>query len=327
MLEVLFYPILLLSLFLLELIYFKLADRYNIIDKPNHRSSHSEITIRGGGIIFPVSVLLGIAFFGYHYAYFLIGLLAISALSLTDDIKGLSSNLRSAIQLLAVAVMMVDLAIPLGWYWLLIILFLIVASINAYNFMDGINGITGGYSTITMASLLVVNFYVPFVNENLLGTVLMGLLVFNFFNFRKKARCFAGDVGSVSIAFIICFLIIKLIITSQNYLFIAFLLVYGLDAVTTILFRLLRKEKISEAHRSHFYQYLANEKKWPHLQVTLLYCFMQLLINGLIIKLVLLQTNTSGLSYLIALLLISATLFIVLRFSTEGKNRLLVSNP
>ena len=268
-------------LFILEIAYFKIADHFNIIDKPNHRSSHSDITIRGGGIIFSVAALLFFFVFGFQYPYFIVGLLLISAISFADDVVTLNNKIRLGIHLLAVGLLFAQWELfNLPWYWLPIAAIFVIGTINAYNFMDGINGITGGYSLAAIATLFYINEeIISFTSPDLLIVIALSLLVFNFFNFRKRAKCFAGDVGSVSIAFIIVFFIGQLILTTGNFSYILLLLVYGLDAVVTIGFRVLKKENIFKAHRSHFYQYLANQKKWSHLVISLLYVSVQLLVN------------------------------------------------
>ena len=311
--------IILVALFALELVYFQIADRFNIIDKPNHRSSHTSVTIRGGGIIFSLAAMISFFCFGFAFPYFILGLVLISLISFLDDIFTLNNKVRLSIHLIAVLLMFYQWGLfGLAWYWIPFALIFVIGTINAYNFMDGINGITGGYSLMAVATLYYINEKViSFTSSDLLITIALSLLVFNFFNFRKKAKCFAGDVGSVSIAFIIVFLIGQLIIETENFNYILLLLFYGLDAVSTIAFRLIRKENIFEAHRSHFYQYLANQLKWNHLIVSGLYMLIQLLINLLLIFLV-------GNHLWSALLLLGASgfLFLTVRFATEGKERL-----
>ncbi|RZK40538.1 MAG: glycosyltransferase family 4 protein [Pedobacter sp.] len=319
----LFAFLLFVALLLLELIYFKIADRFNIIDKPNHRSSHTSVTIRGGGVIFSLAALIYFFCFGFVYPYFILGLLLISLISFLDDIFTLNNKVRLSIHLISVLLVFYQWGLfGLTWYWIPIAIICVIGTINAYNFMDGINGITGGYSLIGIATLYYINEkLISFTSSDLLIIIGLSLLVFNFFNFRKKAKCFAGDVGSVSIAFILVFLIGQLIIQTQNFSYILLLLFYGLDAVSTIFFRVMRKENIFEAHRSHFYQYLANQLKWNHLIVSGLYMVVQLLINVLLIFFV-------GKNIWSALLLLTASgvLFLVIRFNTEGKERLLHLN-
>lgn len=307
---------------ILELIYFKIADRFNIIDKPNARSSHTKITIRGGGIIFPLAVLAYTLLNGFQDIYFVIGLLAISTISFLDDILTLNNKVRLSIHLSSVLLLFFQWNLfSLSWYWILIALIFVIATINAYNFMDGINGITGGYSLLTIATLYYINQYVvDFTSDELLLVVGLALLVFNFFNFRKKAKCFAGDVGSVSIAFIIVCFIGQLILNTQNLSYILLLLVYGTDTAFTVLFRKIRGENIFEAHRSHFYQYLSNQLKLSHVLVSSMYIMAQLLINVLLISI-----NNDIMTYTIYLFLAFICFYLILRFRFEGKQRLLVA--
>ncbi len=171
--------------------------------------------------------------------------------------------------------------------WAILIGYIVfIGIVNAYNFMDGINGITGLYSIAVLASLQYVNItYGEFVNADLIWYPMIASVVFLFFNFRKRARCFAGDVGSVSIAFWIVTLLLILIIKTENLIWLGFLLVYGVDAVMTILHRIYLKQNIMEAHRLHFYQILANEKKMPHRLVSLIYFMVQLICSALLIEL------------------------------------------
>ncbi|WP_158798509.1 glycosyltransferase family 4 protein [Pedobacter sp. L105] len=307
-------------LFTIELLYFIIADYFGIIDKPNHRSSHSKVTLRGGGVIFSIALLIYPLFFGYEYRWFLIGLTLISVISFADDIKPVSNKLRIVMHLAAVSLMFFQLQLwSLPWYWVVLALFFVIGSINAINFMDGINGITGSYALIAFISFLYINMFVQeFINANFLLVSVVAVMVFNFFNFRTKAKCFAGDVGSVSIAFIILFILLELIIKSQNFNYLLLLLLYGLDAVTTIVFRLFRKENIFDAHRSHFYQYLANERKWPHLIVSSAYAITQLILNVLVILWL-----PNSIFYLCCFIFLSVAAFIIMRFSTEGAGKLL----
>jgi UDP-N-acetylmuramyl pentapeptide phosphotransferase/UDP-N-acetylglucosamine-1-phosphate transferase len=162
---------------------------------------------------------------------------------------------------------------------------LIIGTINAYNFMDGINGITAIYSLVSVGTALVMLKlgYKLVLGESIWLALGASLLAFSFYNVRKKARCFMGDVGAVSVAFILSYWIYGLVIDYNNLIYILFLGVYGLDSVATILLRLYRKENIFEAHRSHLYQLLANEKGWSHVKVSSFYASTQAVLNGLIL--------------------------------------------
>ncbi|AQX08198.1 MraY family glycosyltransferase [Elizabethkingia ursingii] len=279
------YLIVLVLLFIIELIYFKIADKFNIIDKPNERSSHTQITLRGGGIIFYFGALLFFIISDFQYPYFILGLTLMTLVSFLDDIFTLSNKIRLLIHLISVILMFLQIGLfSYVWFIPLIALVLTIGIINAYNFMDGINGITASYSLIVLVLLAIVNQNINFINKDLIYYSIIATLVFGFFNFRQKAKCFAGDVGSVSIAFIIVFLLTQLIVRTENMIYLLFLAVYGLDTIWTIIRRLLKKENIFKAHRSHLYQYLANENKTNKLVVSGTYGLVQLLIGFIIIK-------------------------------------------
>ncbi|WP_087093722.1 MraY family glycosyltransferase [Elizabethkingia anophelis] len=271
-------------LFVLELIYFKIADKFNIIDKPNERSSHTQITLRGGGVIFYFGALLFFLISDFQYPYFILGLSLMALVSFLDDIFTLSNKIRLLVHLISVILMFVQIGLfSYAWFIPLIALVLTIGIINAYNFMDGINGITAFYSLVVLSLLAIVNLRVDFVDENLIYYSIIASLVFGFFNFRQTAKCFAGDVGSVGIAFIIVFLLNQLIVKTGNIIYLLFLTVYGLDAIWTIVRRLMKKENIFKAHRSHLYQYLANENEVNKLVVSALYGIIQLLIGIIVI--------------------------------------------
>lgn len=282
------YAIISLILFSTLQLFIFIAKKTSIIDIPNHRSSHKNITIRGGGIIFPISLLLIPFMVNFQNYFFLLGLVIISTISFIDDIKPLSVKLRFLFQLIAIILMLIDIGSNYIPFWIWPILIIVIAGvINAFNFMDGINGITGTYSLSIISSLWLINNYLLFFIDNeLLVTVSISILIFLFYNFRKKAICFAGDVGSVSIAYILIFLIIKLIVFSNNLIFILFFAVYGIDSILTIIIRLKNKENIFEAHRKHLYQLFSNELKAPHIIISSIYALIQFSICGVIIYMV-----------------------------------------
>lgn len=275
-----YYVIILVLLFLTELFYFRVADKFNIIDKPNERSSHSRITLRGGGIIFYFGALAYFLTNDWEYPWFILALTLITFISFVDDIRSTSQGLRLVFHFSAMALMFYQWGLfSLSWWWIIIALIVCTGIINAYNFMDGINGITGGYSLIILGALAYINAeMVTFVESALIYTVLCSVVVFCFFNFRRKAKCFAGDVGSVSIAFILLFLIGKLILKTEDFSWIILLAVYGVDSVLTIIHRLMLHENIGLPHRKHMYQLMANELKIPHVVVSLAYMAVQAIV-------------------------------------------------
>lgn len=285
------YGIITVLLFAILLAYFRIADKFNIIDKPNQRSSHTQITIRGGGVVFPVAALLSGLFFNADaYTWILIGgIMAISIVSFWDDVSSLPNRIRICVHLLSVtALLYATHAFQLlPWWAVLVAYVLIIGTINAYNFMDGINGITGVYSLVTLCSCLIFYHIHDAAISPLIITSIIACIVFLFFNFRKKAKCFAGDVGSVSIGFIVISVVLSIILSSghaqDNIKYLFFFAVYGVDAVLTIIHRLMLKQNIFEAHRLHFYQIMVNERKMSHLVVSTIYGVVQLLVNAVII--------------------------------------------
>ena len=275
-----YYLIILVLLFLAELFYFYIADKYNIIDKPNERSSHARITLRGGGVIFYFGVLAYFLTNHFEYPWFMLALTLITLISFIDDIRSTSQVLRLVFHFSAMGLMFYQWGLFfLPWWTILVALIICTGIINAYNFMDGINGITGGYSLIILGALAFINHsVVSFAEPDLIYTMLCAVLVFNFFNFRKRAKCFAGDVGAVSIAFTILFLIGRLIIQTGDFSWIILLVVYGIDSVLTIVHRLMLHENIGLPHRKHMYQIMANELRMPHVVVALIYMMVQAIV-------------------------------------------------
>ena len=285
-----------------ELVYFRIADKYNIIDKPNQRSSHTTIVLRGGGIIFLIGAWVWSAFFGFDYPWFLAGLTLVAGVSFVDDIRSLPDSVRLVAQFAAAAMAFYQLDI-LHWemWWIVLVALIVyVGATNVINFMDGINGITAGYALAVLVplGLLNTNYHElamnlatnyssivssdgVFVDQSLIVAAIIAAVVFCIFNFRPKgkAKCFAGDVGSIGIAFIMLFLLGNVIIKTEDITWLIFLLVYGVDGCLTIVHRIMLHENLGEAHRKHAYQIMANELKIGHVKVTLLYMAMQLIVS------------------------------------------------
>ena len=298
----LIYGIIFLILLFMELAYFKLADKCNIIDKPNQRSSHSTIVLRGGGIIFLIGAWVWSLFFGFDYPWFLAGLTLVAGVSFVDDIRSLPDSVRLVAQFAAAAMAFYQLDI-LHWdmWWIVLVALIVyVGATNVINFMDGINGITAGYALAVLVplGLLNTNYHKlatnlttnyssivtsdgVFVDQSLIVASIIAAIVFCIFNFRPKgkAKCFAGDVGSIGIAFIMLFLLGNVIIKTEDITWLIFLLVYGVDGCLTIVHRIMLHENLGEAHRKHAYQIMANELKIGHVKVTLLYMAMQLIVS------------------------------------------------
>ena len=277
------YILIFVLLLIAELVYFRIADKYNIIDKPNQRSSHTTIVLRGGGIIFMIGAWVWSAFFGFEYPWFLAGLTLVAGVSFVDDIHSLPDSVRLVAQFAAAAMAFYQLDI-LHWemWWIVLVALIVyVGATNVINFMDGINGITAGYSLAVLFPLAALNANNEYVAQSLIFTTIIAAIVFCIFNFRPKgkAKCFAGDVGSIGIAFIMLFLLGNVIIKTEDITWLIFLLVYGVDGCLTIIHRIMLHENLGEAHRKHAYQIMANELKIGHVKVTLLYMAMQLVVS------------------------------------------------
>jgi UDP-N-acetylmuramyl pentapeptide phosphotransferase/UDP-N-acetylglucosamine-1-phosphate transferase len=280
------YTILGMLLMIIMLLYFKVANNFNIIDKPNERSSHTEITLRGGGIIFWFAALLYFAQHIQNNYFFFTGITLVSLVSFWDDIQSLSNKIRISVHFFAITLIFYDLGvfISMPLYGVIITYILAIGLINAYNFMDGINGITGLYTLVVMGSLLYVNKNLQlFIDGSFIKYAMIASLVFLIFNYRKKAKCFAGDVGSIAIAFWVIYLILKLILITNSIIWLLFLAVYGVDAICTIIHRLFLKQNIFEAHRLHLYQVLSNEYRIQHRLVSLYYAIVQIIVSVLVV--------------------------------------------
>ena len=266
-----------------ELVYFRIADKCNIIDKPNERSSHSTIVLRGGGIIFVIGVWIWSFFFGFQYPWFLIAVTMAAGISFVDDIHSLPDSVRLVCHFTAMLLLFYQIGLLQPEYWWLALLGILVCvgATNIINFMDGINGITGAYAIATLIPSIMVNKRLHCMEESFLWVALLSVLVFCYFNFRPrgKAKCFAGDVGSVGMAFILLFPIGTMIMATMDITYLIFLLVYGIDGCLTIIHRIMLHENLGQAHRKHAYQIMANELGMNHMTVSAIYMALQLIIS------------------------------------------------
>jgi UDP-N-acetylmuramyl pentapeptide phosphotransferase/UDP-N-acetylglucosamine-1-phosphate transferase len=293
----------------IELIYFKVAAYFNIIDKPNNRSSHSSITLRGGGIIFPLAILVA-CLLGYVSFAITFAVVLVASVSFIDDIKPLSQLPRFVAHAVAISLVFYNLELFTQAIWVLPIIFVLMISwVNAFNFMDGINGITVLYAFVTILSFSFLEINAD--SLPLLITMGLSCFAFGFFNVRKKAKTFAGDVGSISMALFLGYFMLKTILNSGQIGYVLFLSVYGIDAGITIFVRIKKKENIFQPHRCHLYQYLANELGYSHIVVALLYSGIQLLINILIFYL--LQIGELTLPFIVSFLLFQILFYLWIR--------------
>lgn len=276
-----YYLLCFIGLLAIELAYFRIAAQFGITDRPNARSSHHKVTLRGGGIIFFFGAAAFFLASGGMYPWFMLGLALIAAVSFADDVRSLPNRFRIMAQFAAMLLMFYQLGFigSEAWWEIPLALVLCTGIINAYNFMDGINGITGAYSIAILIPLAIVNSRIGFIDRSMIYIIGISVLVFCIFNFRKRARCFAGDVGSVSIAFILLFMLGALIMATGQVWYLIFFAVYGVDSVLTIIHRLMLHENIFKPHRKHAYQIMANELGMPHTLVSTIYFALQTTIS------------------------------------------------
>ena len=300
--------------------YMMIARKLRLTDAPSQRSSHREVTITGVGFIFPIAFFLPLVFTGefIHYRSTLTGLLLISIVSFSDDLKSIHPVIRVSVQVIAVSLLLWQTG---GLFkmkpWQIIPGFiLVVGIINSYNFMDGINGMNALYSIVMLGILWILKasgiVFLPVLQ--VFYSLMSALIAFSFFNVRKKAVCFSGDVGSISIAYIISLMIIQVMIATDSSTWILLFGIYGLDSVGTIFLRILRGEKVWMPHRTHFYQYLVNERKWSHFVVSLLYALLQFLLSIVLFL--------AGFVPALIVFLLFVSIYIGIRLKWEGKKRL-----
>ena len=267
-------------------VYLKLAIKFKIIDKPNQRSSHTKITVRGGGIVFTIAIILFSFLNDYQYPYFLLGVLLISIVSFLDDIFTLSSKIRFPFQFLAVFLVLFQVGVAFNPFLLFLLFFFVgVGIINMFNFMDGINGLTGMYSLVVLSGFYFINLNESILNPELILFTILSVLVFGFFNFRKNALFFAGDIGSIAIGMLVFFIGLLLTIKLSSPLILLLIIIYGADAGCTLLYRMFfTKESILDPHRHHIYQKIVDIYKISHLKVSTIYGILQLIVNFIVFK-------------------------------------------
>lgn len=286
------YIIIFIILFIIEVFYLKYASLKNIRDKKFNRNTHLLTTITGGGFLFIPTIILFCFFFSReidtNLTFFILAIIMVAIISFIDDLKPLSPQFRLAIQFIAVNIAFFGIGFfsSLSIAGILLIFggyILAIGYTNLYNFMDGINGMTFLNALCSYITFYLINTYlIHFTNSNLIAVLIIATIVFGYFNFRKQPKCFAGDVGSITIGFTIIFFTLKLFIITKNPLVFLILGIYSLDGGWTILERLFRKENIFKPHLRHLYELFANELKTLHLIISTVYLLLQAVLNTLV---------------------------------------------
>lgn len=259
---------------------------------PNERSSHTRPTPYGGGLAIVGVILVGFIAYSiwqHNWSWFqvggyAIGGLLIAGISWLDDVRTVSYRWRLGVHSISAFLVIIILGccresnMPLGenlhlsWLGPIIIFFWIVGLTNAYNFMDGIDGIAGGQAVVTGCSWAALGNIGGYPMLEVLGWLVaggsLGFLVYNW----SPARIFMGDVGSAFLGYTFAVLPFMVVEHNLQLAVAGFLMVWPFifDSIFTFVRRLCRGENVFAAHRSHLYQRLVSAG-YSHQSVSLLY--------------------------------------------------------
>jgi Fuc2NAc and GlcNAc transferase len=261
------------------------APRLGLVDIPNHRSSHTTPTPKGGGIGIFAIFLVACAGTGQPL-FFSFSAASIALLGLYSDRREISPKIRLLLQFSCAALAVISLynTLPAGIMAITLLplfLLFIVGTANFYNFMDGINGIAAITGVISFGMMAYYSHStapdaVSWAMPAAISCSCLGFLPFNF----PKARIFMGDVGSVLLGFIFAFFVLVLSSNLLDFLCYASLLFpFYIDELSTMVIRLKNGERLTQAHRKHLYQILANEAALAHWKVSLLYGLLQIIVG------------------------------------------------
>lgn len=254
--------------------YLRLAPGWQQIDVPQARSSHTRPTVRGAGaVLLPlVAVAWGL---GYLPGWPAIGVLFAGLTGLAADHEYMPPWTRLLLYALAWVFIGAGYA-GFGfeaWWWLPLWL-AALAWVNLFNFMDGINGMLTGYSLVLLLALYLHPALAD--HRQLIGVATAWVVTYGFFNVRRRALLFAGDIGAIALACILGLLLLLLLGRTGQWWYLLWVAVYAADAGGTLVWRILHRHHLFTPHRNHLYQYLANEAGWPALAVSGLYAGLQL---------------------------------------------------
>lgn len=302
------YSIVLVILIICSIVYIKLATKFKILDNPNARSSHKSAVIRGGGVLFYIAIILFFIFSNFQFPLFFIGVTILAIISFIDDIYTLSVKQRLPFHFMGITFLLMETVIyDISMLWFVVFILIGVIFVNLYNFMDGINGMTGFYSILFISSILYVNKIEYIINQDILTYTLIGTVVFGFYNFRKKARFFAGDVGSITMATFVFFICFWFISNLKAPILILLVSVYIIDSGLTVLVRFVQGENIVAAHRKHIYERITDVLKLNHLHTSLIYVALQSIINIYVIH----NYNTSFINQYTIIIVVLLLLIII----------------
>ena len=279
-------------------VYFPFARKRNMLAGVNHRSSHTKPVITGAGFIFFFSYVIyaGYLFFTSSEPFpwcFFAGMTMLSAISFVDDLEEVWFLWRLLVQIVATFLMMLQVlmetqtmnVIPSVTLWIAVFMAwgFSIGLLNMYNFMDGLNGMLGSLILSSLVPMWLINNYVrTYAANELFYFTLIPTLIFMFYNARKQAKCFSGDVGAIAVGFTMTYLLIKLMVETSNFVYLAMYTMIFVEAGLTIVQRLFAGDNIFQPHRIHLFQLLCNEGKRNHVLVSAVYGGIQLLIGLLL---------------------------------------------
>ncbi len=325
-LEFYYYLIAPVSFIIFTMMYLRTAHYFKIYDHPVGRSSHLNRTITGFGIFVLFGLLIySIAFPFTLKSFFIIGLLMIGTISFIDDLVFVKHFIRLIFQIFALTLMAIELPFSYmaieKWPLIIAIVILGIGVLNAFNFMDGINGMLGLNSLVILLSFLWLNSHsvdqngqeITFIRNEFLYTYIIGVSIFLGLNLRRKAIVFAGDTGSIALAFIIFYLMLNLIFKTGNYAYLLLFSVFGIDAGLTVIFKLLLRENIFVPHRDFLFKKLVHVGKYKHVNISIVYAGLQSLVSIIVIALPLQGRLSAQLSILFIFTITLCFLYIFIR--------------
>ncbi|NQW43162.1 MAG: hypothetical protein HQ463_06990 [Bacteroidetes bacterium] len=328
------------SFLIFSFLYLRIAKFYQIYDHPVGRSSHRARTITAFGIFILWGLMTYCIFFPFVLKdFFIIGLIMMCTISFIDDIVFVKHFIRLIFQIFALILLAIEL--PFDYIsaekWPIIIACVIfgIGVLNAFNFMDGINGMLGLNSLVILLSFWWLNNHsvdmqgniVRFTSPEFLYTIIVGLLAFLFFNLRPKAKVFAGDVGSIGIAFIIFYLMMSLIFKTGNYAYLLLFSLIGVDAGLTVIYKLILKENIFVPHRDFLFKKLVHVGKEKHIKISLIYAVFQAFISIIVIALPLQRKFSAQLSVLFIGVVFLGAVYISVRNKYTKQRIIRINEP
>ncbi|MCM1320192.1 MAG: hypothetical protein NC217_07400 [Muribaculaceae bacterium] len=314
------------GLLAIELIYIPLARKNRWSTERNRREDSHPVTVIGGGIIFYISMVIWCLALGiiynqvYLWSNFIVGITMLAACSFADDILQLKVWIRLVVQFVAVTFLGLQCgAFNQEWYIWLMLLLCTVGFVNGYNFMDGINGITAAYSIAVLGLFLYVDMTgTQFVPGSMIAMAIISVIIFAFFNFRKRPVVFAGDVGSITMGYIVATVLIYYILQTHTLTALIMVSVYGVDTFMTVVRRASEGENIFKPHRKHIYQLLNYVWRCSQLRIAVGYALLQL---GISIGYLYMRTNEEQIIYCAAVLICLTGLYFILMMASENKRR------